>query len=148
MSNLNSKFDVVAGLPPQGKSAMDNNFKQKDAESPILTEGMIVAVEDESGTPVVSKLTSAAVSDTVLPDVPWLVVQGMDQSDAAFVDKVTVIRLHTGVAFKVETTESFTIGDLARADAGVVKPLTVANEQAIGQVIDVNSAAGWVVIAS
>ena len=148
MSNLNSLFDVIAGLPPQGKSAMDHNFTQKTGESPVLTEGMIVAVEDASGEPVISKLTSAAYSLTVLPDVPWLVVQGMDQSDAAFVDNVTVLKLHTGVIFKVETAESFTIGDLVMSDAGVVKPLTVADEQAIGQIIGVNTAAGWVVIAA
>jgi hypothetical protein len=146
MSNLNSKFDVVAGFSPHGKSAMDNNFKQKDAESPIIVEGMIVAVEDESGVPVVSKLTSAAVGTGL--DYPWLCIQGMDQSDAAYVDKVTVLAVKSGVIFKVETSESFTIGDLCMADAGVLKPLTVANEQAIGQIIDVNSAAGWVVVAS
>lgn len=148
MSNLNALFDVVAGLPPQGKSAMDHNFPQKLAESPILTEGMIVAVENAAGEPVISKLTSAAYSLTVLPDVPWLVIQGMDQSDAAFVDNVTVLKLHTGVIFKVETAESFTIGDLVMSVAGAVTPLTGANEQAIGQIIGVNSTAGWVIIAS
>jgi len=148
MSNLESLFDVIGGLPPQGKSAMDHNFPQKTGESPVLSEGMVVAVEDASGDPVISKLTSAAYSLTVLPDIPWLVIQGMDQSDAAFVDNVTVLKLHSGVIFKVETAESFTIGDLVRADAGLVKPLTGANEQAIGQIIGVNSAAGYVIIAS
>lgn len=127
---------------------MDHNFPQKLAESPILTEGMIVAVENAAGEPVISKLTSAAYSLTVLPDVPWLVIQGMDQSDAAFVDNVTVLKLHTGVIFKVETAESFTIGDLVMSVAGAVTPLTGANEQAIGQIIGVNSTAGWVIIAS
>lgn len=146
MSNLESLFNVVAGLPPQGQSAMDAVFKQKDAESPTLTEGMIAAVEDESDVPVLSALTSSAVSATTLPDVPWLIYQGMDQSDAAFTDKMAALKLNEGLIFKVATSESFTIGDLARADAGVVKPLTGAFERAIGQIIGKGD--GYVVIAS
>ncbi|RLI86679.1 MAG: hypothetical protein DRP01_03675 [Archaeoglobales archaeon] len=146
MSNLNSKFDVIAGLPPQGKSTMDSVFKQKDAESPILIEGRIAKVVDESSVPVLTALTSTAVSAITLPDVPWLVYQGMDQSDAVLTDKMAALRLNEGLIFKVETSESFTIGDLVRADAGVVKPLTGANERAIGQIIGKGD--GFVVIAS
>lgn len=146
MSNLSSKFDVIAGLPPQGKSAMDSVFKQKDSESPTLVEGKIAKIADESGVPVLTALTSTAVSATTLPDVPWLIYQGMDQSDAAFTDKMAALKLNEGLIFKVETAESFTIGDLVRADAGDVKPLTGANERAIGQIIGKGD--GFVVIAS
>jgi hypothetical protein len=146
MSNLNSVFDVISGLPPNGKSALDDNFEQKSGESPVLSEGMIVAVEDQSGTPVVSKMTSANNGATVVPDYPWLVIAGMDQSDAAVANKVTCLALKSGVIFKVATVVSFTIGDLAYANAGVVAKVD-ASQQAIGQVIEVNSTAGWVVIA-
>ena len=143
MSNLNSKFDVLAGLPPHGRSAMEGNFKQKAAESPIIIEGMLVAVEDEAGVPVVSKLTSANTDATA--DYPWLCIQGMDQSDAAFVDKVTCLGVKSGLIFKVETAVAFTIGDLAYANAGVVAKVA-ATQQAIGQVIGVGD--GYAIIAT
>ena len=146
MSNLNSKFDVIAGLPPVGKSAMDSVFKQKAAESPTLIEGMIAKIVDESDVSVLTGLTSTAVSATTLPDFAWLIFQGMDQSDAVLTDMMAALKLNEGLIFKVETAESFTIGDLVRADAGVVKPLTGANERAIGQIIGKGD--GYVVIAS
>lgn len=145
MSNLNSKFDVLAGLSPHGRSAMENNFKQKAAESPVIVEGMIVEVEDESGTPVVTKLTSANVG--AAPDFPWLCIQGMDQSDAAFVDNVAVLSMKSGLIFKVETALSLAIGDLVYANAGVVTKIA-GSEQAIGQVIEAPSGSGYVVIAT
>lgn len=145
MSNLNSQFDVLAGLPPHGRSAMENNFKQKAAESPVIVEGMIVAVENESGVPVVSKLTSAAVG--AAPDFPWLCIEGMDQSDAAFVDKVTVLSMKSGLIFKVETALTFSVGDLAYANAGVLTKVA-GTEQAVGQVIEAPSGAGYVIVAS
>jgi hypothetical protein len=145
MSNLNSKFDVLAGLPPHGRSALDGNFKQKAAESPIMIEGMIGKIEDESGVPVLTKLTSGDVTDP--PDFPWLVLQGMDQSDAAFVDKMTALSVKSGVIWRVETAVSFTIGDRVYANAGVVAKVA-GTEQDIGQAIGVDSAAGTVDIAS
>jgi len=145
VSNLNSKFDVLAGLPPHGKSAMENNFKQKAAESPVIIEGMIVAVEDEAGVPVVSKMTSAAVG--AVPDFPWLCTQGMDQSDAAFVDNVACLAVKSGLIFKVETAVGFTVGDLAYANAGVLAKVA-GTEQAIGQIIQVNTAGGYVVVST
>jgi len=143
MSNLNSKFDVLAGLPPHGRSAMEGNFKQKAAESPIVTEGMLVAVENEAGVPVVSKLTSA--NTDAAPDYPWLCVQGMDQSDAAFANRVTCLGVKSGLIFKVETVVAFTIGDLAFANAGVVAKVA-ATQQAIGQIIGVGD--GFAIIAT
>jgi hypothetical protein len=122
---------------------MEGNFKQKAAESPIIIEGMLVAVEDESGVPVVSKLTSGATN--AAPDYPWLCIQGMDQSDAAFVNKVTCLAVKSGMIFKVETLVAFTIGDLAYANAGVLAKVA-GTEQAIGQVIGVGD--GYVVLAT
>lgn len=147
MSNLNSKFQVIAGLPPNDRSALLVDFKQKAAESPILTEGMIVKLDNESGVPVVTKLSSGLVSANPKDD-PWLVIEGMDQGDASIADKVSCIRIKSGVIFQVATAESFTIGDLCRALAGVIKPLTGANEQAIGQIVGVNSADGTVTVAT
>ena len=147
MSNLNSVFDVLAGLPPHGKSALEGNFKQKDAESPELTEGMVAEVVDESGVPVLTKLTSATVGATTPPDYPWLIVQGADQSDAAFSGKLMALAMKSGLIFKVATAVSFAVGDLVYANAGVLAKVTGANEQAIGQVIEVNDTAGWIVVA-
>jgi hypothetical protein len=148
MSNLNSQFNVLAGLPPHDRSALQKDIKVKSGLAYTLDEGTIVAVEDASGDEVIDKATSAAVSGGQPPDVPWLVIQGNDQGDGAMAGKCTCIRLKSGVVFQFETSESFTIGDLARADAGVIKPLTGAKEQAIGQIIGVNSSAGTAVLAS
>jgi len=148
MSTLNSKFRVVGGLRPTEVSALQADIKPKDGETPILTEGMIVATEDESGTVVVSKATSAAVAGGQPPDQPWLVIRGSDSGDSSIADKVTCVRLGTGIIFQVENSESFTVGDLCRADGGAIKPLTGAKEQAIGQVIGVDSANTTIVVAS
>ena len=146
MSNLNSQFNVLAGLPPHDHSALQKDIKVKAGLAYTLSEGLIVAVENESGTEVIDKHTSAAVAGGQPPNVPWLVIEGNDQGDGAMADKCTCLQIHTGMVFQVETSESFTIGDLCRADAGVIKPLSVANEQTIGQVIGVNSSAGTVVV--
>lgn len=146
MSILNSKFQVLGGLPPYDNSALRKDIQPKSGV--ILTEGNIVDVENGSGIEVVDKMTSTAVSGGQPPNQPWLVIEGNDQSDGAIANKVTCVKLKTGVIFQVETAESFTIGDLCRSLAGVIKPLTGTNEQAIGQIIGVNTSAGTVVIAS
>ena len=151
MSNLNSKFDLLAGLPPHGRSAMEGNFKQKASPTATLVEGMVAAVEDESGTAVVDALTSAAATPwsgaPAAPDYPWLILQGMDQPDAQFVNKVTCLAMAPGMIFKVETVVSFAVGDLVYANAGVLAKVA-ASQQAIGQVIEVNTAGGYVVVAT
>ena len=148
MSNLNSLFNVLAGLPPHDRSALQKDIKVKSGLAYTLDEGFVVFVEDASGDEVIDKATSNAVAGGQPPDVPWLVIQGDDQGDSAMSGTATCLRLKTGVVFQVETAESFTIGDYCRADAGVIKPLTGANEQAVGMIIGVNSAAGTVVVAS
>jgi len=151
MSNLNSKFDLLAGMPPHGRSAMQGNFKQKASPTATLVEGMLADLEDESGTAVLDAMTSTTAtpwsSSPAAPDCPWLIIQGMDQSDAAFVDKVTALMVHTGLVFKVETLVSFAVGDLVYANAGVLAKVT-ASHQAIGQVIEVNTSGGYVIVAT
>jgi len=148
MSNLSSKFNIIAGLPPHDRSALQKDIQAKAGLAYTLPEGTVVAVEDASGIEVIDKHTSTAVSGGQPPDVAWFVIQGNDQPDGAMSGTCTCIRAGSGVVFEVETGETFTIGDLCRADAGVIKPLSVANEQAIGQIIGVNSTAGTVVVAS
>lgn len=144
MSNLSSNFQVLAGWPPHGRSAMEGDFTQKTGESPILTEGMLAKVENASGSPVISKLTSAALA--AAPDYPWLVIEGMDQSDAAFTKSVACLATKSGLIFKVDSAISVAVGDLVYANAGVIAKVT-GDKQAIGQVIGVNAAGGYVIIA-
>jgi hypothetical protein len=146
MSILYSKFQILGGLPPYDNSALRKDIQPKSAVT--LTEGDVVDVENASGVEVVDKMTSTAVAAGQPPNQPWLVIEGNDQGDGAMANKTTCVKLKTGLIFQIETTESFTIGDLCRSDAGVIKPLTGAFEQAIGQVIGVNAAANTVVIAS
>lgn len=149
MSQLNSLFDVLAGLPPHGKSALEYNFKQKDVESPILVEGMIAKVANEAGVPVLTKLTSANIGATLPPDYPWLVIEGMDTSDAAVANKVTALALKSGVVFKVATASpgSFAVGDLVYANAGILAKVD-AIQQAIGEVLEVNATTGYLIVAA
>jgi len=149
MSQLNSLFDVLAGLPPHGKSAMEYNFKQKASETPILVEGMIGKVVNEAGVPVLTKLTSPNVGTTTPPAYPWLVIEGMDTSDAVTANKVTALALKSGVIFKVATASpgSFAVGDLVYANSGVVAKVS-DTQQAIGQVIEVNATSGYLIIAA
>lgn len=148
MSNLNSLFDVLAGLPPVGKSALEGNFKQKAGESPVLTEGMIAKVVNETGTPVLTKLTSANIGGHTAIDYPWLVIEGADTSDAATANKLTALALKSGVIFKVAHAGAagFAVGDLVYSNAGVLAKVT-AVQQAVGQVIEVNTTSLYLIVA-
>lgn len=161
MSNLNSVFDVQAGIPPNGYSALQMEGTQKTGESPVLSEGMIVYADS---TATFTKLTSArrqtSTLELNLPDVPWLVIQGMDQSDAVTADKVVVLKLNTGIIFKVASLVAFAVGDLVRANAGALAAITPGKdnigggvqsskaEQSFGVVLERNAASGWVIVAS
>lgn len=144
MSNLSSNFQVLAGWPPHGRSAMEGDFVPKHDEGAAMTEGMIVKVADHSGTPVITRLTSAGLA--AVPDYPWLVIEGTDQSDSAFTNTVACLALKSGVIFKVDSAISVAVGDLVYANAGVIAKVT-GDKQAIGQVIGVNSAGGYVIVA-
>jgi hypothetical protein len=146
MSQLNSVFNVLAGLSPHGKSALEANFKQKNTESPVLVEGMIGKIANEAGVPVLTKLTSTAVGVIAIEDYPWVVIEGADTTDAIVAGKLTALALKTGVIWKVATGLTLVVGDLVYANAGVVAKVTT--QQAIGQVIEVNAAGAWIIIAS
>jgi len=148
MSNLNSQFDILAGEPPSGRSAMEGSFPPKSPPTITLSEGVIVAVEDDgTGNPVVDAATSSAAD--AVPDYLWLVTRGSDSWDSSFADKISCLALHTGLVFKVDTSGSFAVGDLVYANAGVITKLTAgADKQAIGQVIESNATAGYIVVAT
>ncbi len=147
MSNTASKFTVLSGRAPNGASAMEGNFKQKAVPTTTLIEGMVAAVENEAGVPVLDVMTSGAVAAS--PDYPWLIIQGMDQWDAAFVDKPTCLAMKSGLIFKVDTAISVAVGDFVFANAGVLtKLIGGSNKQAVGQVLEVDSTAGYAVIAT
>jgi len=145
MSNTNSQFQVLAGRRPKGNSAMEGNFPQKAVPTATLTEGMFAAVENAGGVAVIDALTSGNMG--AVPDYPWLVIQGMDQSDTAFVDNVTCLATTSGLVCKIDTTASFDVGDLVYSNAGVVTKVD-ASQQAIGQVIEANATADYIVVAT
>lgn len=95
--------------------------------------------------PHVSKLSSGVVA-SVVRDEAWLVIQGNDQFDAQFVDKVTCLKLMTGLTFKVATTIANTLapGDLVSANAGVLEK-TVAGggmKHNVGMITESNGVTG------
>ncbi|RLI86680.1 MAG: hypothetical protein DRP01_03680 [Archaeoglobales archaeon] len=146
MSNLESQFDIIKGWP--NSSALHYGFKQKDAVTPAIEEGTIVAVEDESDVAVVDRYSSA-LPTSGNPDHPWLVIQGTDQSDGEFTDKVVCLKLRTGLIFKVATSAAFNPEDPVYANAGAITP-TDPNPTSvpIGKVIEVNPIDGYVVVES
>lgn len=149
MSNLNSQFQVMAGRPPHGSSAMEGNFLQKTSESPVLTEGMIGKIENVAGVARMSKLTSAAVA--AVPDYPWLVIEGADMLDSQATGtianpRLTALACKTGLIFKVDSEISVVVGDLVWSNAGVITKVTT-DKQALGQVIGLNTAAKYVIVA-
>ena len=164
MSNLASLFDVLAGLPPKGRSALEEVFPQLSTQLTDITEGQIVAVEDESG-PSIDVMTSAVVQDTdfalMLPDQPWLVIQGKDQSDVDVSGKLACLKMKSGMVFKVATALTFAIGDLVQSVTGVLAAVTAGTgnivnpgvdyslaEQSVGVVLEINATAGYVIVAS
>lgn len=148
MSNLTSQFTIMAGQPPHGCSAMEGNFPQKAVPTATLIEGMVAAVENAAGSPVIDAMDSAAYN--AVPDYPWLIIQGMDQWDTQFVNNVTCLAMKTGLIFKVDTAISVAVGDLVCAVAGVLTKVVTGggNYQAVGQVIEVNATAGYIVVAT
>jgi hypothetical protein len=164
MSNLGSLVDVWKGWP--NGSALASSFKQKAGLGANIVEGIIVALENEAGVPVFDTATSGLVQVVttgaiVKPDHLWLVIQGVDQWDGTTAAKATLIKLHSGVIFKVPTALEHNTGDMVYANAGVVTSQTHAvvqigatavyattDRQPVGQVIEFNSYEDWVVVAS
>ena len=148
MSNLASQFDVRRGWP--NSSALHYTFKEKDGVSPgsPLTEGEVVAVEDESDVAVVNRYTSALPASGN-PDHPWIVIQGTDQVDGEFTNSAVCLKLRTGLTFLVATSASFNPEDPVYANAGAITP-TDPNPTSVpsGKVIEVNPIDGYVVVES
>lgn len=145
MSLLNSKFDIISGLPPVSYSALELNLPQSTNETQNLTAGNIVKIVNINGKPYFARHTSSNTSDP--PDYPFVVAVGLTASDGATAGKVTAFALKSGLIFKVETSESFNVGDLVYAQNGAVKA-GLSGKQAIGQVIEVNTSGGWILVAT
>lgn len=99
-------------------------------------------------------LTSGVVASVVKPHA-WIVIQGNDQYDSRFVNRVTCLKCASGAVLKVATTIADTLvpGDLVCANAGALQKLTsgAGMEWPLGQVLLSNGTAGatgWVVIAT
>jgi len=145
MSNLTSTiFDVVRGWPDG--SALALSFKQKAAVTPDIEGGTIVAIEDESGVPVIDRHTSA-LDASGNEDQPWLVMRGLDENDAEETELLACVKLRTGVMFRVETTEEVLPNDLIYANAGVLTKTDPGSAPALGRVVDYHPD-GWMVVES
>jgi len=145
MSNLNSLFDVVRGWP--NSSALQLSFKQKDLVTPDIEEGTVVAVEDESGVPVVDRHTSARDASGNV-DNPWLVMRGLDETDAQESEKLACVKLRTGVMFRVATSEEVLPNDLIYANAGVLTKTDPGSAPPLGRIVEFHPTEGWMVVES
>jgi hypothetical protein len=137
---------VVRGWP--NSCALQYSFKQKSAVSPDIGEGAIVAIENESSLPVVNRWTSDLHSTGNL-DQPWVVMRGLDQTDAEYSEKLSCAKLRTGIMFKVAFTEAPIPGDPVYANAGVptlVRPDATA--PALGTIVACNEFEGWIIVES
>jgi len=146
MSSLTSIFDVVRGWP--NSCALQYSFKQKAAVSPDIGEGTVVAIENEGSLPVVDRWTSDLRSTGNL-DQPWIVMRGLDQTDAEYSEKLSCAKLRTGIMFKVACTESPIPGDSVYANDGaptLVQPDGTA--PALGTVVAYNEFEGWITVES
>lgn len=108
------------------------------------------AADQERAAEVMNVYSSLAWNGTRKGDA-WLVIQGNDQSDAAFVNKVTCLKLQSGCTFKVQNNAANTLvaGTFVEAAAGAIQALT--DKWPIGIVIwtnGVSGADGQVAIAS
>lgn len=105
--------------------------------------------------PAMASLLTSGIAASAIRDHAWLVIQGNDQSDAKFVNKITCIKCHTGFIAKVQSDIANTLapGDFVHAVAGVLTK-TVAGggmKWPAALVIGSNNTAGatgWVIIAS
>lgn len=99
---------------------------------------------------MVQKATSTAHASTRKNDV-WLVIQGNDQWDASFVNKVTCLKLESGTTFKLAhaSADSLVPGVQVQADTGVLEAYTA--NWPVGLVVWSNGTAGadgQIVVAS
>ena len=90
---------------------------------------------------VVGKLTSGALASAP-KDEAWIVIQGNDQWDARFVDKVTCLKLRSGCTIKLQhaSANSLVAGVKVQANAGVLE--AYSTKWPIGVVVWSNGVAG------
>lgn len=108
-------------------------------------------------TAATSSRAQAADGSLNVPDQMWLVVQGNDQYDGSFTDRVAMVKVQTGIVWHVSSTIANTLvpGDLVYSNAGTLAKVTrVAGaiggsgakasnqQQPVGMVIYSNNTAG------
>jgi len=101
----------------------------------------VTSVFQKPPLPTVNVLTSAALADHPKDDA-WIVIQGNDQSDSAFANLVTCLKLASGCTFTISHTAANTLvpGTLLQANAGVLEAYT--SNWPVGMVIVSNGVAG------
>jgi hypothetical protein len=99
------------------------------------------AIKQEVTPLIVSTLTSGAFASAVKPDA-WLIIQGNDQWDASYVDKVTCLKMNSGCVYKIAHTSANTLvaGTKVYSNAGVLAAATT--QWPVGEVIYSNGTAG------
>lgn len=138
MSNLNSVFDTLRGWPYG--SALEESFTPKSGDT--YAEGTVVKTNtDGSGGTHVESLSSGLLASAA-KDNAWLVIQGNDQWDAAFVNKVTCLKMQSGCTFKIQHDDADTLvpGTLLEAASGVLQART--DKHPVGMVIATNGVSG------
>ena len=90
---------------------------------------------------IVSKLTSGSLAGAP-KDEAWLIIQGNDQWDAAYVNKVTCLKMRSGCTYKLQhdDADSLVAGSVVEANAGVLRAVT--SLWPIGVVVWSNGTAG------
>lgn len=104
-----------------------------------------------------SSRAQAADGSLNAPDQMWLVVQGNDQYDGSFTDRLALVKVKTGIVWHVSSTIANTLvpGDLVYSNAGVLTKVTRAvgaiggsganasnQQQPVGMVLYSNNTAG------
>lgn len=115
------KYFDYTGTHPAGSWALSN----KQIPTPV----------------VVGKLTSGALASAP-KDEAWVVIQGNDQWDAAFVNKVTCLKLRSGCTFTIAhaSADSLVAGSKVEANAGVLQAVTT--KWPLGIVVKSNGVSG------
>jgi hypothetical protein len=99
------------------------------------------ALQQKRAAEVMDVLSSSAWDGTRKDDA-WLVIQGNDQWDSAFVNNVTCLKLRSGTTFKVQhdDADSLVAGTFVEAASGVLQALT--DKWPVGIVVWTNGTAG------
>jgi hypothetical protein len=96
--------------------------------------------------PTIAKALTSGVKASSMKDDAWMVIQGNDQYDGNFANKVTAIKLMSGskVTLACTIANTLAIGDNVCANAGVLKKLTsgAGMEWPLGVVVASNNTAG------